>query len=61
MKKRSIYREPEGDLITKAVKQYQLTEDAFFDHLEKVRKLQLLIDSMNDDDFKIYLDRTQPK
>lgn len=61
MVKRSIYRTPEGNLIDRAVKQYQVTEDAFYDHLEKVRKLQLLIDSLTDAQFNEYLERTQPK
>lgn len=67
MKKRSIYRQPEGDPIDNAVKQYKAMEDAFeeyqkasYRHIDESRILQVLIDDLDDDQYKIYMERTQP-
>jgi hypothetical protein len=66
-KKRSIYRQPEGDPVDLAVKQYTVMEKAFeafsdanYTHIDEARKLQVIIDSLDDDQFALYLERTQP-
>ena len=67
MKKRSIYRQPEGDPIDNAVKQFKVMEDAFEDyqkasyiHIESSRVLQVLIDDLDDKQYEEYMKRTQP-
>jgi hypothetical protein len=67
-KKRSIYRQSEGNNpIDLAVKQYAAMEDAFeaftganYKHIEEARKLQAIIDSLDDAQYEEYMRRTQP-
>lgn len=67
MKKRSIYRQPEGDPIDNAVKQFRAMEDAFEEyqkasylHIAASRALQVLIDDLDDGQYEDYMKRTQP-
>lgn len=67
MKKRSIYRQPEGDPIDNAVKQFRVMEDAFeayqkasYLHISESKALQVLIDELDDEQYATYMERTQP-
>lgn len=67
MSKRSIYRQPVGDPIDNAVKQFRIMEDAFedyqkagYEHTASARVLQVLIDDLSDEQYADYMKRTQP-
>lgn len=67
MAKRSIYRQPVGDPIDNAVKQFRIMEDAFeayqkagYEHIAASRALQVLIDDLDDDQYANYMKVTQP-